>query len=73
MHQDGTTEEEVNHKDILREAMGTKLAALIPTVDAGMNDLKTEVEKMQHPLTETLQNAVTDNFGSNYRISCPLG
>ncbi|KAH9207763.1 hypothetical protein DL95DRAFT_468347 [Leptodontidium sp. 2 PMI_412] len=48
MHQDGTTEEEVNHKDILREAMGTKLAALIPTVDAGMHDLKTEVEKMQH-------------------------
>lgn len=45
MHQDGTIEEEVNHKDILREAMGTKLAALIPTVDAGMHDLKTEVEK----------------------------
>jgi elongation factor 3 len=41
----GVSKEEAGNKDILREAMGTKLAGLIPVVEAGMHDLKAEVEK----------------------------
>jgi elongation factor 3 len=41
----GVSKEEAENKDILREAMGTKLAGLIPVVEAGMHDLKAEVEK----------------------------
>jgi elongation factor 3 len=41
----GSSKEEANNKDILREAMGTKLAGLIPIVGNGMHDLKAEVEK----------------------------
>jgi elongation factor 3 len=41
----GSSKEEANDKDILREALGTKLAGLIPIVESGMHDLKTEVEK----------------------------
>ena len=47
-------------KDILREAMGKRLEALIPVVSAGMHDLKAEVEKQaiktMHSLTTLLQN-----------------
>lgn len=35
--------EEEKEKDVLREAMGKRLAGLIPTVEAGMHDLKPEV------------------------------
>ena len=56
----GTTKEEANDKDILRDAMGTKLAALIPVVEAGMHDLKSEVEKAalatMNSLTTLLSN-----------------
>jgi len=41
----GSSKEEANNKDLLREAMGTKLAGLIPVVEGGMHDLKAEVEK----------------------------
>jgi elongation factor 3 len=41
----GSSKEEANNKDILRESMGRKLAGLIPIVESGMHDLKTEVEK----------------------------
>ena len=41
----GSTKEEAEAKDILREAMGTKLSQLIPIVEDGMHDLKSEVEK----------------------------
>ncbi|KAI9744662.1 MAG: hypothetical protein M1818_002191 [Claussenomyces sp. TS43310] len=41
----GSTKEEAIEKDVLREAMGAKLAGLIPIVEAGMHDLKAEVEK----------------------------
>lgn len=37
------TKEEESIKDLLREAMGKKLAGLIPIVEAGMHDLKAEV------------------------------
>jgi len=40
----GSKEEEIN-KDVLREAMGKKLEGLIPVVEAGMHDLKSEVAK----------------------------
>ncbi|KAH8886393.1 hypothetical protein GQ53DRAFT_727778 [Thozetella sp. PMI_491] len=41
----GSTKEQAEEQDILREAMGTKLAGLIPIVEGGMHDLKSEVEK----------------------------
>lgn len=41
----GGTKEEAADKDVLREAMGSKLAGLIPIVENGMHDLKSEVEK----------------------------
>ncbi|KAK4634041.1 [NU+] prion formation protein 1 [Fulvia fulva] len=48
------------NKDVLREAMGRKLSALIPIVEAGMHDLKSEVTKQaikaMNSLTELLQN-----------------
>lgn len=37
------TKEEERIKDLLRESMGKKLAGLIPSVEAGMHDLKAEV------------------------------
>ena len=54
------SKEEANNKDILREAMGTKLAALIPIVEAGMTDMKSEVQKQSlatmNSLTTLLSN-----------------
>ncbi|KAF4124457.1 elongation factor 3 [Geosmithia morbida] len=41
----GGTKEEAAEKDLLRESMGARLASLIPIVENGMHDLKTEVEK----------------------------
>ncbi|OAG04902.1 elongation factor 3 [Paraphaeosphaeria sporulosa] len=47
-------------KDILREAMGKKLQLLIPVVEGGMHDLKSEVAKQatktMNSLTTLLQN-----------------
>ncbi|KAM3470767.1 hypothetical protein MY5147_006222 [Beauveria neobassiana] len=56
----GTTKEEAAEKDVLREAMGAKLASLIPVVEEGMHDLKAEVEKQavqtMNSLTGLLSN-----------------
>ncbi|TFB01182.1 Prion formation protein 1 [Trichoderma ghanense] len=56
----GSTKEEAAEKDVLREAMGAKLAGLIPLVEGGMHDLKTEVEKQavktMNSLTTLLSN-----------------
>lgn len=56
----GCSKEEANNKDILREAMGTKLAGLIPIVENGMTDMKTEVQKQalatMNSLTTLLSN-----------------
>jgi elongation factor 3 len=41
-------------KDVLREAMGKKLAGLIPLVEAGMHDLKSEVRHHIHYHKESL-------------------
>ncbi|KAK5133123.1 hypothetical protein LTR08_008147 [Meristemomyces frigidus] len=47
-------------KDVLREAMGRRLDRLIPIVESGMHDLKTEVSKQamksMNSLTTLLQN-----------------
>ncbi|KAK3627250.1 [NU+] prion formation protein 1 [Elasticomyces elasticus] len=47
-------------KDVLREAMGNRLDRLIPIVEAGMHDLKSEVSKQSiksmNSLTSLLQN-----------------
>ena len=52
--------EEEREKEILREAMGRKLESLIPVVEKGMHDLKSEVEKQavktMNSLTTLLQN-----------------
>lgn len=56
----GCTKEEAADKDVLREAMGSKLASLIPIVEEGMHDLKSEVEKQavqtMNSLTSLLSN-----------------
>ncbi|KAF2753444.1 hypothetical protein EJ05DRAFT_457979 [Pseudovirgaria hyperparasitica] len=55
----GSAEEELQ-KDILREALGSKLEGLIPAVEGGMHDLKSEVmkqaRKTMNSLTTLLQN-----------------
>ncbi|KAI7505025.1 ABC transporter domain-containing protein [Hortaea werneckii] len=47
-------------KDVLREAMGKRLEALIPLIENGMHDLKTEVSKQaiksMNSLTTLIQN-----------------
>ncbi|KAI2605242.1 prion formation protein [Hypoxylon fragiforme] len=56
----GSTKEQAEEKDILREAMGAKLASLIPIVEGNMHDLKSEVEKQalisMQSLTTLLSN-----------------
>lgn len=56
----GASKEEASEKDLLREAMGAKLAGLIPIVENGMHDLKSEVEKQavhtMNSLTTLLSN-----------------
>jgi elongation factor 3 len=56
----GSTKEESQEKDMLREAMGAHLASLIPIVESGMHDLKAEVEKQavktMHSLTTLMSN-----------------
>jgi elongation factor 3 len=56
----GSTKEEAQEQDFLREAMGAKLAGLIPIVENGMLDMKTEVEKQalktMNSLTTLLSN-----------------
>ncbi|KAL3426651.1 ABC transporter [Phlyctema vagabunda] len=56
----GSTKEEANDKDTLRESMGTKLAGLIPIVEAGMHDLKAEVGK-QSVTTMTSMTTLLSN------------
>ncbi|ROT40966.1 hypothetical protein SODALDRAFT_322207 [Sodiomyces alkalinus F11] len=41
----GSTKEEAAEQDVVRDAMGTKLAALIPFAEEGMHDMKAEVAK----------------------------
>ncbi|KAK4247654.1 P-loop containing nucleoside triphosphate hydrolase protein [Corynascus novoguineensis] len=56
----GSTKEQAQEQDFLREAMGSKLAALIPVVENCMLDMKSEVEKQavktMNSLTTLLSN-----------------
>ncbi|KAI0602804.1 prion formation protein [Biscogniauxia sp. FL1348] len=56
----GFSKEQAQEADILREAMGEKLAKLIPIVEDNMHDLKAEVEKQavvtMQSLTTLLSN-----------------
>ncbi|KAH9895377.1 prion formation protein [Xylariomycetidae sp. FL2044] len=56
----GCTKEQAREKDLLREAMGAKLATLIPIVEDNMHDLKADVEKQalvtMQSLTTLLSN-----------------
>ncbi|RYP22692.1 hypothetical protein DL765_001542 [Monosporascus sp. GIB2] len=52
----GCTKEQAQEKDILREAMGSKLASLIPIAEDLMHDLKPEVEKQA---VDTMQSLTT--------------
>ncbi|KAG9258542.1 P-loop containing nucleoside triphosphate hydrolase protein [Emericellopsis atlantica] len=56
----GASKEEASAKDLLRESLGSKLAGLIPLVENGMHDLKTEVEK-QAVQTMTSLTALLSN------------
>ncbi|PHH65753.1 hypothetical protein CDD81_1480 [Ophiocordyceps australis] len=56
----GASKEEAADKDVLREALGAKLAGLIPLVEGGMHDLKAEVEK-QAVQTMTSMTALLSN------------
>ena len=51
----GSKEEEL-HKEIIKDTMGRKLAALIPIVEGGMHDLKSEVAKQA---TKTMTSLTT--------------
>ncbi|TLD18479.1 hypothetical protein PspLS_10087 [Pyricularia sp. CBS 133598] len=57
----GGTKEEALEKDLLREAMGNKLAGLIPLVEAGMHDLKSEVEKQALQTMKSLTDLLTND------------
>lgn len=57
----GGTKEEALEKDLLREAMGNKLAGLIPLVEAGMHDLKSEVEKQALETMKSLTDLLTND------------
>ncbi len=56
----GMTAEQANDQELLRDVLGGKLAGLIPICEAGMHDLKTEVEKASvatmNSLTHILNN-----------------
>ncbi|EON99672.1 putative prion formation protein 1 protein [Phaeoacremonium minimum UCRPA7] len=57
----GGTKEEAQEKDFLREAMGAKLASLIPIVEGGMHDLKSEVEKQAVKTMESLTTLLSND------------
>ncbi|RYP87824.1 hypothetical protein DL769_000416 [Monosporascus sp. CRB-8-3] len=52
----GCTKEQAQEKDVLREAMGSRLASLIPIAEDLMHDLKSEVEKQA---VDTMQSLTT--------------
>ncbi|MCJ1280041.1 hypothetical protein MMC21_007866 [Puttea exsequens] len=55
------SKEEERTKDLLRESMGKHLAALIPIVEAGMHDLKSEVAKQALKTMTALTTLLTND------------
>ncbi|KAJ4323024.1 [NU+] prion formation protein 1 [Fusarium piperis] len=65
----GSTKEEAADKDVLREAMGAKLAGLIPIVEGGMHDLKSEVEKQAvHTMTSLTTLLSNDDVAPRFPL-----
>ncbi|KAK3337744.1 P-loop containing nucleoside triphosphate hydrolase protein [Cercophora scortea] len=56
----GSTKEEAEEQDILRETMGTKLAGLIPIVESAMLDMKSEVEKQAYKTMTSLATLISN-------------
>ncbi|MCJ1476086.1 hypothetical protein MMC13_004751 [Lambiella insularis] len=63
------SKEEEKIKDVLRESMGKRLAALIPVVETGMHDLKTEVAKQA---TKTMNSLTNLLFNDDVAPRIPL-
>ncbi|KAL1841727.1 hypothetical protein VTJ49DRAFT_6641 [Mycothermus thermophilus] len=63
----GATKEEARQQDFLRDAMGARLAALIPVVENAMLDMKSDVEK-QAVKTMTSLTALIANDDVTPRI-----
>ncbi|KAF3213014.1 hypothetical protein TWF679_005583 [Orbilia oligospora] len=57
----GSTKEQGEDQDILREAMGAKLATLIPIVEGGMHDLKAEVGKQAIKTMNSLMTLISND------------
>jgi elongation factor 3 len=57
----GSSAEDAENKEILRESMGTKLAGLIPIVEAGMTDMKAEVEKQSLATMTSLSTLLSND------------
>ncbi|KAI8681650.1 hypothetical protein NCS55_00417300 [Fusarium keratoplasticum] len=65
----GSTKEEAADKDVLREAMGAKLAGLIPIVEGGMHDLKADVEKQAvHTMTSLTTLLSNDDVAPRFPL-----
>ncbi|RYP48727.1 hypothetical protein DL768_005447 [Monosporascus sp. mg162] len=57
----GCTKEQAQEKDVLREAMGSKLASLIPIAEDLMHDLKSEVEKQAVDTMQSLTSLLSND------------
>ncbi|KAG7124344.1 hypothetical protein HYQ45_013698 [Verticillium longisporum] len=57
----GSTKEQAAEGDVLRDSLGTKLAGLIPIVEAGMHDLKAEVGKQAVQAMNSLTNLLSND------------
>lgn len=57
----GSTREEAEEQEILREIMGAKLASLIPVVENCMLDMKTEVEKQAVKTMNSITSLLTND------------
>jgi len=57
----GSTKDQAEEQDILREAMGLKLASLIPLVESGMLDMKSEIEKQSNKTMTSLTTLISND------------
>ncbi|KAK3372224.1 P-loop containing nucleoside triphosphate hydrolase protein [Podospora didyma] len=57
----GSTQEEAELQDVLREMLGAHLAALIPLVESGMLDMKADVEKQAVKTMNSLTTLLTND------------
>ncbi|KAI0019967.1 prion formation protein [Xylariomycetidae sp. FL0641] len=57
----GCTKEQAQEKDLIREAMGSKLASLIPVAENNMHDLKADVEKQALATMQSLTTLLSND------------